>query len=486
MTCLSFDLAPVWLGRSADKSVRDHVGQASWPVRVFFCGLLALLTGCTVGPNYRRPAATVPPAYRNVAPDQTADTTSLGDEKWFTIFQDEELQKLIRTALANNYDVQVAASRIVQAQAQVGVARADQFPTIGAGPGFTSERIPGFGYNLIQLQGLLSWDIDFWGKYRRATEAARANELASEWNRKEVLSTVVANVAMAYFQLRELDLELDIARRSLQSRQESLQLTNTLANGGATSLLDVRQAEQLVETAAETIPDTERQISQQEDLISTLLGDNPHDIERGRPLTEQPLPPSIPAGLPSRLLERRPDIRRSEQQLIAANAEIGVARAAFFPSLDLTGLSGGLEGTNFSNLFSTGARSWTVSAPLVQPIFTAGRLRSNLRLSEAQENEMVITYRQTIQQAFRQVSDALIAYRKYRQFREHQEALTTAAQSASQLSQLRYKGGATSYLEVLTSETNYFSAELNLARARLSERLSLVQIYQALGGGWDI
>lgn len=447
--------------------------------------LLLLSVGCTVGPNYRRPAVTAPPAYRNTPSDQSAATTSLGDEKWFAIFQDEELQKLIRTALERNYDVQIAASRIVQAQAQVGVARADQFPTIGAGPGFTSERIPGFGYNLIQLQGLVSWDIDFWGKYRRATEAARANELAAEWNRKEVLSTIVANVAMAYFQLRELDLELDLARQALASRQESLNLTNTLANGGATSLLDVRQAEQLVETAAETIPDAERQISQQEDLISTLIGDNPHDIPRGRPLTEQALPASIPAGLPSRLLERRPDIRRSEQQLIAANAEIGVARAAFFPALDLTG-SGGLEGTSFSNLFSTGAGAWNLSAPLTQPIFTAGRLRSNLRLTEAEEQQAVLTYRQTIQQAFRQVSDALIAYRKYREFREHQEALTAAAQSASQLSQLRYKGGATSYLEVLTSETNYFSAELNLARARLNERLSLVQIYQALGGGWDL
>ena len=454
--------------------------------RALVCGLLLLLAGCTVGPNYHRPSATVPPAYRNLPPDQAANASSLGDEKWWTIFQDQELQKLIRTALEKNYDVQIAASRIVQAQAQVGVTRADQFPTIGAGPGFTSERIPGFGYNLIQLQGLLSWDIDFWGKYRRATEAARANELASEWNRKEVLSTIVANVAMAYFQLRELDLELDIAQRSLKSRQESLQLTNTLANGGATSLLDVRQAEQLVETAAETIPDTERQITQQEDLISTLIGDNPHDVPRGKPLTEQPLPPTIPAGLPSRLLERRPDIRRSEQQLIAANAEIGVARAAFFPALDLTGVSGGLEGTSFAKLFSSGAGAWLVSAPLVQPIFTAGRLRSNLKLTEAEENEMVLTYRQTIQQAFRQVSDALIAYQRYRQFREHQEALTTAAQSASRLSELRYKGGATSYLEVLTSETNYFAAELNLARARLSERLSLVQIYQALGGGWDI
>lgn len=451
--------------------------------RVSVIALVSLLAGCTVGPNYRRPDVTAPPAYRN---DQMPSAASLGDEKWWSIFQDEELQKLIRTALEKNYDVRVAASRIVQAQAQVGVTRAGEYPNIGAGPGFTSERIPGFGYNLFQLQALLSWDIDFWGKYRRATEAARANELASEWNRQEVVRTLVANVAMAYFQLRELDLELDIARQALTSRQESLKLTNTLADGGATSLLDVRQAEQLVETAAETIPDTERQISQQEDLLSTLIGDNPHDIPRGRPLTEQPLPASIPAGLPSRLLERRPDIRRSEQQLIAANAEIGVARAALFPDLNLTGTSGGLEGSSLAKLFSSGAGAWVVSVPLTQPIFNAGSLRSNLKITEAEQQQAVLTYRQTIQQAFRQVSDALIAYQRYREFREHQEALDAAARSASQLSQLRYKGGATSYLEVLTSETNSFAADLNLARVRLNERLSLVQIYEALGGGWDL
>jgi multidrug efflux system outer membrane protein len=453
--------------------------------RALFAVAALLLAGCTVGPNYSRPSVTPPPAYRNLPPDQTAAAASLGDEKWFAIFEDQELQKLIRSALEHNYDVQIAASRIVQAQAQVGVTRANEFPNIGAGPGFTSERLAGFSYSLIQLQGLLSWDIDFWGKYRRATEAARANELAAEWNKKEVLRTIVANVAMSYFQLRELDLELDIARRALASRQESLKLTNTLESGGATSLLDVRQAEQLVETAAETIPDTERQISQQEDLLSTLIGDNPHDIPRGLPLTEQPMPASIPAGLPSRLLERRPDIRRSEQQLIAANAEIGVARAQLFPDLDLTG-QGGLAGTSFANLFTAGARAWTVNAPLTQPIFNAGGLRANVRLTEAEQQQAVLTYRQTIQQAFQQVSDALIGYQKYRDFRVHQEALTTAAQSASQLSQLRYKGGATSYLEVLTSETNSFAAELNLARARLSERLSLVQLYQALGGGWDL
>jgi outer membrane protein, multidrug efflux system len=454
--------------------------------RIYFAvcaAYLLLLGGCTVGPRYKRPPVAAPDNYRYQTPAPAA-TTTLGDEKWWQVFQDEELQKLIRTALAQNYDVRVAAARILQAQARVGITRADRFPTVNGSAGYSSQRLPGFGFNVIQLQGLLSWDIDFWGKYRRATEAARANLLAFDWNRQEIISTLVMNVAMAYFELRELDLELEIAQRTLTLRQQSLQLTETLANGGAAALLDVRQAEQLVQTAAETIPDTQRLIGQQEDLISTLLGENPHDIPRGRKLVEEPLPITIPAGLPSALLERRPDIRQAEQQLIAANAEIGVARAAFFPSLPLTA-NGGVESVNFANLFTPGAGAWTITAPITQPLFNAGRLRSNLKLAEALEQQSVLTYQQTIQGAFRQVSDALIGFNKFREFREHQQLLTNSARDAARLSELRYSGGATSYLEVLTSETNAFSAELNLARAQLNERLSLVQIYNALGGGWQ-
>ncbi len=446
---------------------------------------IVVLSGCTVGPNYHRPAVNAPASYRNAGQPSVppvGDEMSIGDEKWWTVFQDTELQKLIRTALDQNYDVRVAASRILQAQAQLGITRSDQFPQVSGTGGYTGQKITVFSFAAFELQGLFSWNIDFWGQYRRATEAARANLLASEWNRKMVLSTVVANVATAYFQLRELDLEMEIAKRTLASRQESLQLTDTLERGGATSLLDVRQAEQLVETAAETIPDTERQIAALEDLLSTLVGENPHDIPRGLPLTEQPVPLAIPAGLPSELIERRPDIRQAEQQLIAANAQIGVARAQFFPSLPLTGADG-FESTSLASLFT--GTAWNFSALVTQPIFTAGRLRSNLKLVEAQQQQALLSYQQIIQQAFRQVSDALISYTKYRQFREHQELLTTAAQGADNLSQTRYRGGAASYLEVLTSETNYFAAELSLARARLNERLALVQIYNALGGGWE-
>jgi multidrug efflux system outer membrane protein len=443
----------------------------------------ALLTACTVGPNYRRPPVNAPDNFRYQAPAPGA-TASLGDEKWWQVFQDEQLQKLIRTALAQNFDVRVAGARILQAQAQVGITRADQFPRASTSAGYTSQRFPGFGYSVIQLQALFSWDVDFWGKYRRATEAARANLLAYEWNRQKVLSTLVMNVATVYFEIRELDLELEIAQRTLTARRESLKLTETLANGGAAALVDVRQAEQLVETAAEVIPEIQRQLGQQEDLLSTLLGENPHDIPRGRKLVDEPVPVTIPAGLPSALLERRPDIREVEQELVAANAQIGVARAAFFPSLPLTA-NGGVSSKNFANLFSGQPGVWTISAAITQPIFTAGRLRSNLKLAEAQKEELVLTYQQTIQSAFRQVSDALISFQKFREFREHQQLLTNAARDAARLSELRYSGGAASYLEVLTSETNAFAAELNLARAQLNERLSVVQVYNALGGGWQ-
>ncbi len=453
-----------------------------------------LLSSCMVGPNYQRPKVNVPATYRGEPPNEAGNqnTASLGDEKWWAVFHDQQLQELIRTALQQNYNVRIAASRVLQQRAQVVITRADEFPTLAAGPALIGERSPavpgvfgGFQYLAPELTASASWNPDFWGRYRRATEAARANLLSAEWNRRAVISTLVSNVATAYFQLRELDLELGIARRTLASREESLRLTQTLESGGATSMEDVRQAQQLVETAAGAIPDTERQIQQQENQISILLGENPAEIARGRKLTEEePLPPSVPPGLPSSLVERRPDIRQAEQQLIAANAEIGVARAQFFPQISLTG-SAGFESIGLHNLFAAADTIWNFTAGATQPIFEGGRLRGNLQLAEAQDQQMLLTYKQTIQQAFSDVSNALIAYQKYRQYREHQELLARYAQDAANLSDMRYKGGVTSYLEVLTSQTNYFSAELTLARARLSERLTLVQTYNALGGGWQ-
>ena len=423
---------------------------------------------------------------------QTAQTApqSLGDEKWWEVFQDPTLQSLIRTALKNNYDVRIAATRVLQAQAQLGITRADQFPSLSAGGNITSQRSPKIGpipaYEVTQgaLTASAGWNPDFWGKYRRATESARATLLANRWAQKEVISTLVANVAADYFTLRQLDLELEISRRTFASRKQSLDLTQSLEEHGFNSLLDVRQSEQLVYTAATEIPDFERQIAQEENAISTLLGSNPGDVPRGLKLTEQPHSPEVPAGLPSALLERRPDVREAEQNLVAANAQIGVAKAAYFPQISLTGTAG-YESPSLTNLFSGPAGLWSLAGAFTQPIFEGGRLKSGVRLSEAQEQQMVLTYQQTIQGAFRDVSNSLVAYRKNREFRVQQQNLLTSAEDAAQLSHQRFDAGTTDYLEVLTNETNAFTAELGLAQAQGNELIALVQLYQALGGGWQ-
>ena len=462
------------------------------PTLLFLAITLGFLCGCTVGPNYKRPAVDVPPDYRGLAPDQVAkvDARSLADQKWWEVFQDEQLKELVKTALKQNYDVRIAATRILQAQAQLGITRADQFPTVAAGVAAVNLRNPqtkflgAYDTSASQVSGSLAWDLDFWGRYRRATEAARADLLASEWAQREVITVLIANLASAYFQLRALDLQLEISQRTLSSRQDSLRLTRVLADGGSTSMLDVRQAEQLVFTAASEVPSLEQQIEQEENFISTLIGNNPAPVARGRKLTEQEHPLAVPSGLPSALLERRPDIRQAEQQLIAANAQIGVARSAYFPQISLTALAG-YQSSALTGLFSGPAGLWSFGGTLTQPIFTAGKLRSNVRLSEARQQEFLLTYEQTIQGAFREVSDALVAYRRTQEFRQQQELLVASAEDASRLSHMRYSGGVASYLEVLTNETNYFSAELNLVQAQLNERLTLVQLYRSLGGGWE-
>jgi multidrug efflux system outer membrane protein len=466
------------------------------------------LIGCAVGPNYKRPTVEVPVTYRGVASDSSSSdsstgadaqsqqqktnqqaTPSFGDEKWWDVFQDRELQNLVRTALKNNYDVRIAATRVLEAQAQLGITRANQLPTLSGGGNIASQQSPKLGpipsYELTQGQvgASAAWDLDFWGKYRRATEAARANLLADEWAQKEVMATLVANLATSYFQLRQLDLELEISQRTLSSRKNSLQLTQTLEQHGISSLLDVRQSEQLVYTAATEVPDLEREVAQQENAISVLLGNNPGDVPRGLKLTEQPHAPEVPAGLPSALLERRPDIREAEETLVAANAQIGVARAAYFPDIALTA-SAGYESPALTSLFTGPAGIWNMAASLTQPIFEGGRLKSNVRLARAEREQMVLTYQQTIQDAFRDVSNALVAYRKDQELRIQQERLYESAQDAAHLSEVRFKAGTTDYLEVLTNETNSFSAELGLAQAQGNELVALVQLYQALGGGW--
>jgi outer membrane protein, multidrug efflux system len=450
-----------------------------------------LLTGCMVGPKYKRPPVTVPGAYRGLAPDAGQQTAaSLGDEKWWTVFQDPQLQGLIHEALSQNYDVRIAAARVLQAQAVLGITRADQFPTITGGASTSNERLaatritPAFETSPSQVNLSLFWELDFWGKFRRATEAARASLLATEWGQKAVISSLVSNVASAYFQLLELDSEMEISRSALASRTESLRLTEVRAKGGVTSMLDVRQSEQLVYTASAAIPDLERRIEQQENLISILLGKNPAPVTRGKPLVENAILPIVPTGLPSSLLARRPDIQSSEQQLIAANARIGVAKAAYFPQITLTAV-GGYQSSALTDLFTGPAGLWSFGGQLVQPIFTGGKIRSNVRLTEAQQQEAALIYQQSIQLAFREVSDSLVAYGKNQEFRSQQELLTNSAQDATRLSDMRYRGGVTSYLEVLDSDTRYFDAQLTLAQARLNERLALVQLYNALGGGWQ-
>ena len=471
-------------------------------------GAVLWMGACSVGPNYKRPAVNVPASFRGVvspadeptpapAPASASamatdgrSTASLGNEKWWEVFQDKELQELIRTALKNNYDVRIAATRVLQAQAQLGITRADQLPSLSVGGGVTGTGNPQVGpipsYQLTQGQVSASaaWNLDFWGRYRRATEAARANLLASEWAQKAVLSTLVADVASSYFLLRQLDYQLEISKRTLASRQDSLELTKTLEEHGINNLLDVRQSEQLVYTASAEVPDLERQIAIQENALSILLGNNPEDIPRGLKLTEQPHSPEVPVGLPSALLERRPDIREAEQKLIAANAQIGVARAAYFPQISLTG-SGGFESSKLTNLFQGPAAIWSLAGSITQPIFEGGRLKSGVRLAEAQHDQLLLSYQQTVQGAFRDVSDALVAYRKYREFRIQEQLLVGSARDAAHLSELRFKAGSTDYLEVLTNETNAFSAELALAQAQGNELNSLVQLYLALGGGWE-
>lgn len=448
-----------------------------------------ILNACTLGPKYKRPAVQVPDTFRG--PQSTSPTTqSLGDEKWWTVFQDPQLQALIREALTQNYDVRIAATRVLQAQAALGITRADQYPTIVGGASATNERFaqtritPAFETSPMQVNLALAWELDFWGKFRRATEAARAELLGTEWGQKAVISSLVSNVAASYFQLLELDSEMQISKSALDSRKESLRLVEIRAKGGTTSLLDVRQSEQLVYTAAAAIPDLERRIEQQENLISILLGRNPGPITRTQSLLDIAIPPEVPAGLPSSILDRRPDIQSAEQTLIAANARIGVAKAAYFPQITLTGL-GGYQSTALTNLFTGPAGLWSFGGQLTQPIFTAGKIRSGVRLTEAQKEEAVLTYQRSIQQAFREVSDSLVAYRKNREFREQEALLTQAAGDATRLAVDRYRGGVTSYLEVLDSDSRYFDSQLGLSQAQLNERLALVQLYNALGGGWQ-
>jgi multidrug efflux system outer membrane protein len=452
------------------------------------------LAGCNVGPKYKRPNYPAPPAFRGADnADVVSDAkNSLGDEQWATVFQDPTLQDLIKTALANNYDVRIAAQHVLEQQAQVQITRSQQFPTLSVGGTGAGADIPSLNTSTSTISPLVegafslsaAWTPDFWGLYRKQTAAARAQLLAQTWAQRAVRMTLVQQIATAYLQLRTLDQQLVITRQALKTRQDSLDLTRTLEQGGAAPLSDVRQAEELLYTASSEIPQLEQQIQQQENAINLLLGKNPGPLTHGDSDALAPPPQDLPVGLPSQLLERRPDIRQAEATLIAANAQIGVARAQFFPQLTISS-SAGIGGNSFPSIFGANSQTIYGIGQLAQPIFEGGKLRGQLVLSEETEKEMVLSYQKTIAGAFRDVSNALIALNKQRAYREQQEKLVAAAQDATRLARIRYKGGATSYLEVLTTDSNLYTDQLSLASAQQAEALTLVQLYSALGGGWQ-
>ncbi len=457
--------------------------------------LLWLICGCAVGPDYQRPGYPVPETFRGEGPGiptQPADT-SFGDLQWFEVFKDAKLQELIRIALQENYDVQIAAQRVLAAREQVTIQRSFLFPTINANGQLESLRTSERGFSVLapqqeRLAGLvygdLSWELDFFGRIRRATEAARAEFFASEENQKFVIQTLVTDLARAYFELLALDKQLEISDRTVKLREESLKLVQARFDYGWDSQTPVLMTENLLYGARSVVPELQRAIEQQENRISTLLGRNPGGIKRGKPLLKQDLTVSVPPGLPSSLLERRPDIRFAEEILVAANARIGEAKALLFPNIRITGVSG-WESAALKSLFSAHASFWDVLSPgVTQPIFNAGRLRAGVRVAEAQQQEALLTYKKSIQQAFREVSDALVGVRRLREVRLEAAKQVQALTKQLDLANQRYFGGVTPYLEVLDSDRQLFESELRLTQAQANELLAVIALYRALGGGW--
>ena len=459
---------------------------------IVLAGFVVLLGGCKVGPNYRRPAVQPPTAFRELSnnPQVQAQAASYADLPWWQVFQDPQLQELIRTALKQNYDLQLATERINASRAQLVVTRSNLFPQVAGNGNFSGgkENLEQSRFNFLTLTADAAFQVDLFGKLRRATEAARAELLATEDARQTVILTLVSDVASDYFALLQLDLQLTITHDTVRTQQDSVKLTNLRLQHGVATKLDVLQAQQVLDSANATVPDLERQIAQEENAISILLGHYPEGVPRGRPLVNQWLPPEVPPGLSSTLLERRPDIREAEQLLVAANAEIGVAKAQFFPQISLTGSGGGSFGRSsaFSGLMTSQLGIWSYGAQVSQPIFTGGALTGNLRFAKSEHEQALIAYKQAIQQAFGDVSDALIGYQKLHEVRVLQEQTVADLQESVRLSILRYQGGTTTYLEVLDGQRSLFSAELVLAQARGTEYQSLVQLYRALGGGWQV
>jgi outer membrane protein, multidrug efflux system len=450
--------------------------------------LVLLMSGCKVGPNYKRPVAVTPDQYRGVAPDLSgqAGTQPFAEMQWETVFQDETLRALIKEALTNNYNMQIAASRIIQAQAIVGETRANQLPNLSGSGGVDYQRnaiVPN-GPTINSLGIQLSYIVDFWGKYRRATEAARAQLLATTYARGVVQATLISDVANAYFQLRQFDSQLDFSQRNVVADKDVLRINTIKYKGGDSAISDVYQANLLLQQSEAQVILSQQFIAQAENQISILLGRNPGPITRGLALVDQPHLAVVPTGLPSALLERRPDVRQSEATLIAANANVGVAKSAFFPQISLTGQFGA-QSTALSSFLQGPATVWSLAGEVLQPLYAGGAIRSAYDLAWAQRSEAELTYKQTVQNAFGDVANSLVGYNQARLFRMKIEEQTNTYQETARLANVRFMGGYTSFLEVLVTQQQYFTSELALAQAWNTEMQNYVQLYQALGGGWQ-
>jgi multidrug efflux system outer membrane protein len=467
------------------------------------------LGGCLLGPNYTRPPVPVPDGWRTATapvqradPGALADAGTLADLGWWEFFGDPALRDLIRVAVEENKDVQIAVARVEQARAQLAGTAAERWPRLDNNASYATLRdsevsfpptvvpanTPGIFRNkaegaILRTTLDVAFELDVWGRLRRATEAARAELLASDETRRSVLLTLVSDVATTYFNILGLDEELAVSQRAVDARRETVRILRARAREGIASELEVRRVEGELAATTAVIPDLERQMTQTEHRLSVLVGRNPGPIARGSALAAHPVPVSVPAGLPSALLDRRPDVRQAEQQLVAANARIGEAKAAFFPQIRLTGLYG-VESASLSDLFTGPARVWRLGPSISVPLFDAGRNRARVDLTQARREEALIQYQQVVQTAFREVEDALIAHRKNREVLAEQEAQVTANRESVRLARLRYFNGVGSQIDVLDAERQLLTAEIAATRTRLDQLVTLVQIYKALGGGW--
>ncbi|RZT97912.1 efflux transporter outer membrane subunit [Rivibacter subsaxonicus] len=443
--------------------------------------------GCMLGPDYKRPLLEVPDRYYYAS----SEARELANTAWWTQFGDPVLDALIEEGLRNNLDLRIAAARVDQFAGVLGSTRAQLFPQVGAeltgSRTRASERSatgfpPGNPYNAVQADVFASWEIDLFGRLRRLNEAAQAELLASEEGRRATVLSLVAAIANGYVTLRALDRQLEISRATLKSRGESLEVFEKRFKGGVISHLELEQSRSEYATALAAVPDLERQVAQQENALAVLVGRGPGPVARGATIDALVLP-AVPAGLPSELLERRPDVLGAEQALVAANARIGAAKALYFPSISLTGLFGGAS-TSLSGLFDGPARVWTYGAAITAPVFTAGSIKGQVQSAEAAEQQALYGYQRAVQTAFQEAEDALVGQARYRERLAAQQLQVKALRNYARLARARYEGGYSSFLEVLDAERSLFSAELDFTRGQAAIQAQMIGLYKALGGGW--